>query len=183
MYVLMGAILCSSQDNSYECIKSSRFWPVKITPLLTNISNLEIAQSYIMSTVTLPLYVCTYNRGTYPNGVKKPYHWSFLIITGPGPNQGVAHQVHGMPGGFYYNGPEPVGDYTKSTTKVDIVEIGAIPIASLPLVKGVLDTVVIVKDEASDWNCQDWSKEAFAQMKAKGWVYQDFDAIKNWLKE
>jgi hypothetical protein len=55
------------------------------------------------------LYIVTYERGVYvASGKVKPYYWSYFIQieAKQGQNFGIAHQLRGMPGNFYYKGPE-----------------------------------------------------------------------------
>ncbi|EPS40936.1 hypothetical protein H072_5194 [Dactylellina haptotyla CBS 200.50] len=51
------------------------------------------------------LYLVTYTRGTdWQTHRTKAYHWAFLIeIDHP---KCIKHQLRGMPGGYYYPGPE-----------------------------------------------------------------------------
>ena len=65
--------------------------------------------------VKYPLYLATYDRGKYYTGLTKPYHWSYFIEVEVRGAEilGVAHQLRGMPGAFYYRGPEQV-DLAKS---------------------------------------------------------------------
>ncbi|KAF3938044.1 hypothetical protein ABW19_dt0201473 [Dactylella cylindrospora] len=52
-----------------------------------------------------PLYIVTYDRGTHwRTGRPKAYHWAFLIEFSS--TRGIKHQLRGMPGGYYYPGPE-----------------------------------------------------------------------------
>jgi hypothetical protein len=90
-----------------------------------------------------------------------------------------------MPGGFYYPGTEEttgVSNFGPGSME-EIVEIGAIPQDSVDAVEGILKQLEIVKDESAEWNCQSWTEAAFAVLKEKGWVYQDFKAVKDWVKE
>ncbi|KAK6527031.1 hypothetical protein TWF281_010226 [Arthrobotrys megalospora] len=51
------------------------------------------------------LYITTYDRGTHwETGRVKAYHWAFLIDLSP--SAGIKHQLRGMPGAYYYPGPE-----------------------------------------------------------------------------
>ncbi|KAK6508430.1 hypothetical protein TWF506_010522 [Arthrobotrys conoides] len=51
------------------------------------------------------LYIVTYDRGTHwDTGLVKAYHWAFLIELSP--STGLKHQLRGMPGAYYYPGPE-----------------------------------------------------------------------------
>lgn len=72
------------------------------------------------------LYLVTYDRGKYATtGETKPYYCLYFIqleIIGA-QNKGIAHQLCGMPGGFYYRGPEEV-DLAKSGSCKEELEIG-----------------------------------------------------------
>jgi hypothetical protein len=133
------------------------------------------------------LYLCTYTRGNHPTtGKVQPYHWVFFIAiqTREGERTGIAHQLRGMPGAFYYPGPEDVG-LGKSEPPKDMIEIGEVDDADLDKVHRILEEVWIDKFESSGWNCQDWSLDALAKLQQKNIVYTHLtrDGIKNWLKE
>lgn len=80
-----------------------------------------------------------------------------------GINLGIAHQLRGMPGAFYYMGPEEV-DLAKSRS----------------LKEELLNTV-----ESSGWNCQDWALEGLEKLRADGFIYDGYtrETVKAWLKE
>ncbi|KAH8749018.1 hypothetical protein F5883DRAFT_436167, partial [Diaporthe sp. PMI_573] len=110
-------------------------------------------------TITYSLYIVTYTRGTYTAGKRagktKPFHWSFFIHTAPvtgQANPGVAFQLRGMPGAFYYQGPEQV-DMGKSSSKKDIVEIGKLKGRDLNQISthinAILRAVKIERNESS----------------------------------
>ena len=83
-----------------------------------------------------PLYLVTETRGHYAvSGKVKPYHWSFFIQVGQDQTIGTAHQLHGMPGAFYYNGAEEVDLKTYETRKEQL-EIGEIDKSSPRLESG-----------------------------------------------
>ncbi|KAK6512336.1 hypothetical protein TWF481_001224 [Arthrobotrys musiformis] len=51
------------------------------------------------------LYIITYDRGTHwETGAVKAYHWTFMIELSA--TTGLKHQLRGMPGAYYYPGPE-----------------------------------------------------------------------------
>ncbi len=133
------------------------------------------------------LYLVTYDRGTYlSTGKAKPYHWSFFIqkeIKGT-MNLGVAHQLRGMPGAFYYKGPENV-DLNKSGSLKEELQIGEVDEAKLDVVNLRLKECRIDTVESSGWHCQDWALEGIDRLRAEGFVYESFtgDVVKNWLKE
>ncbi|KAK6349117.1 hypothetical protein TWF730_009874 [Orbilia blumenaviensis] len=53
------------------------------------------------------LYIITYDRGTHwETGRVKAYHWTFLIELSS--STGLKHQLRGMPGAYYYSGPEAI---------------------------------------------------------------------------
>jgi len=135
------------------------------------------------------LYLCTYIRGNHPITDKvQPYHWIFFIQTDieAERNNGIVHQLRGMPGGFYYQGPEEV-DLWKSELQrpKETVEIGELDDADLEKVHVILKSVQIDKSESSGWNCQDWSLDGFARLQREGFVYDYLtrEAVKTWLKE
>lgn len=131
------------------------------------------------------LYVVTYDRGRDYLGHIKPYHWSFFIDTDGILDSGIEHQLRGMPGGFYYVGAEPVQLLDTSNSMKNKLHIGEIPVTEVGSVEDMLTAVPIVKDEASDWNCQSWSGSALGLMAEKGWVMEGytFAVLKAWLKE
>ena len=133
------------------------------------------------------LYLVTYNRGTYLNtGTPKPYHWSFFIQKElkDSTNLGIAHQLRGMPGGYYYKGPEDV-DLYKSGSRKEEFEIGEVPAAKLDMVHRLLKECRIDTVESSGWNCQDWALEGLEKLRAEGFVEETYtnEAVKNWLRE
>lgn len=110
-----------------------------------------------VSKMTFALYFVTYSRGTYLNtGILKPYHWSFFVqkeLTGT-KNLGIAYQLRGMPGAFYYSGPEDV-DLNKSGSLKEELQIGEVDSPKLDLVHQRLKECRIDTVESSGWNCQD----------------------------
>ncbi|CAG9994448.1 unnamed protein product [Clonostachys byssicola] len=123
------------------------------------------------------LYLVTYDRGTYPTtGKVKPYHWSYFIQTDlrGNKNLGIAHQLRGMPGGFYYPGPEQL-DLVKSGSPKEELEIGEVDDSNLKRVHEILSSVRIETSESSGWNCQDWSLAGFEMLKEEGFVYKHFE--------
>ena len=98
--------------------------------------------------------------------------------------EGIVHQLRGMPGGFHYPGAEPVSKISSfgPGRMEDMVEIGEIPNEDVASIEGLLRQIDIIKDESSDWNCQDWTEVACVLLKGKGWVYQRIDTVKTWVK-
>ncbi|KAK3940422.1 hypothetical protein QBC46DRAFT_288348 [Diplogelasinospora grovesii] len=134
------------------------------------------------------LYLVTYDRGTYHTGKVKPYHWSYFIqinLSG-GKNAGIEHQLRGMPGNFYYPGPEDVDLSTidPSAFKQQL-EIGEVEDAKLDRTHQILKEIQIDPVESSGWNCQNWSLEGFGKLQEEGFTYDWLtkEAVKNWLKE
>jgi hypothetical protein len=128
------------------------------------------------------LYLVTYHRGTYLNtGTPKPYHWSFFVqkeLKGT-KNLGIAHQLRGMPGAFYYKGPEDV-DLNKSGSLKEELQIGEVDAAKLNLVYQRLEECRIDTVESSGWNCQDWAFEGLEKLRVEGFV--DGSYTKRWLR-
>jgi len=114
------------------------------------------------------LYLVTYDRGTYDTtGKVKPYHWSYFIqleLEG-GKNKGIAHQLRGYPGTFYYRGPESV-DLMKSGSLKEELEIGEVKESKFNRVHDILKNIPIDKSESSGWNCQDWALAGFEVLTA-----------------
>ncbi|KAI1167541.1 hypothetical protein F5B18DRAFT_444448 [Nemania serpens] len=132
-------------------------------------------------------YLVTYDRGTYSTtGKVKPYHWCYFIQTeiNGRKNLGIAHQLRGMPGAFYYTGPEMV-DLNISGSPKEELEIGEVNESVLSKIHEILKEVRIDKVESSGWNCQDWTLDGFDKLKAEGFVYDYLtpDAVKTWLRE
>ncbi|GJN80293.1 hypothetical protein VFPFJ_01553 [Purpureocillium lilacinum] len=133
------------------------------------------------------IYLVTYDRGTNSVTDKiNPYHWAYFIqveLTS-GENMGIAHQLRGMPGSFYYKGPEKV-DLSKSGRLKEELEVGEVGSSKIQRVHDILKTVRIDKVESSGWNCQDWALEGFDLLKAEGFIYDHMEAnaVKAWLKE
>ncbi|KAJ9130692.1 hypothetical protein NKR23_g12089 [Pleurostoma richardsiae] len=133
------------------------------------------------------LYLVTYDRGTYATtGKVKPYHWSFFVqleVRGA-QNLGIAHQLRGMPGAFYYKGPEEV-DLAKSGSRKEELELGEVDDSELGRVHEILSQVRIDTVESSGWNCQDWALDGLERLKEEGFIYEYLtgEAVKNWLRE
>ncbi|OIW30776.1 hypothetical protein CONLIGDRAFT_679534 [Coniochaeta ligniaria NRRL 30616] len=133
------------------------------------------------------LYLVTYDRGTYDTtGKVKPHHWSFFIqkeVNG-GKDMGIAHQLHGMPGAFYYTGPE-VLDLAESGPRKEELEIGEVDDSRLCRVHEILQQVRIDTVESSGWNCQDWALDGLERLKEEGFVYDYLtqETVKHWLRE
>ena len=141
----------------------------------------------------LTFYIVTFDRGTYlQTGVPKPYHWAFFIQTHVSTvkNAGIAHQLHGMPGAFFYAGPEDVvvdddDDWAPSCGTREQLEIGVIEEDQLAKVHALLKTCRIDESESSGWNCQDWTLDGFSKLRAEGLVDASLtpEIIRNWLRE
>ena len=138
--------------------------------------------------MTHTLSIATYYRGTHwQTGKIKPYHWSFFIYTGPKDDPsapGVVHQLHGMPGAFYYVGPENVS-LRRSTARKLTLDVGEVPENKLNRITEILEQVNVVKDESSPWNCQDWSLEGLEKLAEEGFVDEGYtrEVVKYWLRE
>ncbi len=134
------------------------------------------------------LYLTTYDRGEYHTGIKKPYHWSYFIemhVQGNGV-QGIEHQLRGMPGGFYYVGPEPVTfDLAQPNNLREKLEIGEVDESLLNRLHEIFGKLWIDTVESSGWNCQNWSLDWFEKLKQEGIVYSYLtpESVKGWLKE
>ncbi|KAF7513308.1 hypothetical protein GJ744_009729 [Endocarpon pusillum] len=133
------------------------------------------------------LYLVTYDRGTYLNtGKSKPYHWSFFIQKEikSAVNLGIAHQLRGMPGAFFYKGPEEM-DLNESGPLKEELQIGEVDAAKLDLVHERLKECGIDAVESSGWNCQDWALEGLEKLRAEGFVDETYtqEVVRNWLKE
>jgi hypothetical protein len=106
-------------------------------------------------------YLLTFDRGTHPlTGVVKPYHWMYFIETEVRDltSRGYAFQLRGMPGGFYYPGPETLDPASELGEPKDRLEVGQVDDSDiLDCIHEIMADVEIVKDEASSWNCQDWA--------------------------
>lgn len=133
------------------------------------------------------LSISSYYRGQdWESGEIKPFHWAFFIHTGDKhdpQSPGIAHQLRGMPGGFYYRGPE-AASLKRSTALKETLEIGQVPDNKLDKITELFRSVEIVKDETSPWNCQDWSLDALMILQAEGFVDEQYsqEAVKNWLR-
>ena len=136
------------------------------------------------------LYILTYDRGTYSlTGKVKPYHWSYLIKRGnEGNEQSSSYfQLRGMPGGFYYPGPEHLSDVVmqQAGDVKDKLEVGEVNRADMDKMNDVLAGLEIVKDESSGWSCQDWALAGLAKLREEGIVYEHMtvEVVRSWLKE
>jgi hypothetical protein len=73
-----------------------------------------------------PLFIVTYDRGERWDDPtkKKPFHWSFFLKTSGPAGEGLAFQLRGMPGAFYYSGEERV-NINSSRSKNEELEVGS----------------------------------------------------------
>jgi hypothetical protein len=149
---------------------------------------------------THTLYIVTYDRGLHPvTGETKPYHWAYFLDSNhPSSDssdpRGIIFQLRGMPGGFYYPGPEQLGisqDGGAGEMR-DKLEVGEVKVDKggdvggvVESINAVLKEVEIVRDESAGWNCQDWTLEGFERLKGMGIVYGHLkaDGVRGWLKE
>jgi len=132
-------------------------------------------------------YIVTYDRGVYATtGKVKPYHWSYFvqIEASQGRNLGIAHQLRGMPGNFYYKGPEQV-DLNKSGSRKEELEVGEVEESKLDRIHEILKEILIDGSESSGWNCQNWALDGLEKLREEGFIYSYLtkDALENWLKE
>jgi hypothetical protein len=136
----------------------------------------------------LTIYLVTYDCGQHGlTGATQPCHWSYFTQTDikkSGESSGIAHQLHGMPGSFNYQGPEEVPNLAKSGPLNGELEIGEIDADRLDRVHDILSKVSIDLDESTRWNCQNWALVGFEGLKKEGFVYEHLDAIavNNWLR-
>ncbi|KAL9104744.1 MAG: hypothetical protein Q9163_000356 [Psora crenata] len=119
-----------------------------------------------------PLLLVTYDRGLHWQSQKpKPYHWAFFIKTESVGYEvlGTVHQLRGMPGAFYYGGPEQ----------------GEVESEKMDKVTEKLRAIPIEKNEASSRNCQGWSLAALDVLRKEGFIDDQYtnEVIKNWLRE
>ncbi|KAK4032342.1 hypothetical protein C8A01DRAFT_41222 [Parachaetomium inaequale] len=107
---------------------------------------------------------------------------------------GIIFQLRGMPGGFYYPGPENLGATQDGgpgelRDKLEAGEVGvdesAGTQAAVDKIDGILKGVDVVKDESAAWNCQNWALEGFELLKKAGVVYGHLggEGVRGWLKE
>lgn len=142
----------------------------------------------------LDIYFVTYNRSFYTAGPKagkqKPFHWPFFIPTGRklGRNPGIAFQLRGMPGDFYYGGPEMIDDLDKSSSKEAELQIGEITTQDVEKAKKAVDNVLkrvgIKQDESSHWNCQNWALMGSKKLEEAKVLdpWNTPEGIKAWLR-
>lgn len=132
------------------------------------------------------LYIFTYDRERYHTGEVKPYHWSFFIEKeSVGSSRlGIEHQLRGMPGSFYYPGPENV-ELEKLQPRKNELDVGQLDSSELAEIHDILKLIRIDKVESSGWNCQDWTLDAMAKLQERGVVYDYItkEQVRNWLKE
>lgn len=96
-----------------------------------------------------PLFIVTYDRGErWDDNTKKPFHWVFFLKTGNTAGEGLAFQLRGMPGNFYYSGEERV-NINASGSKEDELEIGVVPQDKYARLKELLAAAPITTDESS----------------------------------
>lgn len=135
------------------------------------------------------LSIVAYRRGVHwQSNKEKPYHWLLFIRTGDGDDaaeQGIAHQLHGMPGGFHYDGPESILDINKPIAKFLQVDIGCIPREQLDTVTRVCHLVDVIRDESAEWNCQSWTVAVVEDLKKFGYIdsWVDEAYLRGVLKE
>ena len=159
-----------------------------ITPkALSNFSSRDMDPSSFHTGMAYTLYLITYDRVTYLNtGTPKPYHWSFFIqkeLRGT-TNLGIEYQLRGMPGAFYYPGPEDV-DLANSASVKEELQIGKVDAAKLDLVHQRLKECRIETVESSGWNCQHWTLEGLEMLRAERFVDATYteEVVRNWLRE
>jgi hypothetical protein len=81
-----------------------------------------------MSDLSYLLLLCIYDRGEDPFDPtkKKAYYWLFVLVIDVAKRNGLAFQLRGMPGEFYYSGEEQV-NIDGSLRKNNELEIGTVP--------------------------------------------------------
>ncbi|KAG7285051.1 hypothetical protein NEMBOFW57_009671 [Staphylotrichum longicolle] len=144
-------------------------------------------------------YLVTYDRGLHPlTHAPKTHHWAYFLeldaATAPEPT-GVIFQLRGMPGGFYYPGPEEDMGISQIGAPGELrerLEIGEVDVKDQGGISGVVDKidavlkkVGVVKDEGAAWNCQDWAMGGLEGLKMLRVVYESLneEGIKGWLRE
>ncbi|KAH6623174.1 hypothetical protein F5144DRAFT_632562 [Chaetomium tenue] len=143
---------------------------------------------------TLSLSLITYDRGPHPlTNTPRPHHWAYFLDTGT--ERGTIFQLRGMPGGFYYPGPEDLdmaqgGEVGGVVGKLEVGELkmeveGDGVEGVVEVIHGVLKGVPVVVDESAEWNCQDWALEGLEGLKGVGVVHEELgrERVKAWLKE
>jgi hypothetical protein len=134
-----------------------------------------------------PLYIVTFDRGLHHQTLKpKPYHWAFFIKTSTIEHEmlGIAHQLRDMPGAFHYSAPE-AEDLGKSGSKKQVLETGSVEAAKMGGINEILRMDPVEKNEASGWNCQNWSLVALECLRREGFIDDQYtnEMIKYWLRE
>jgi hypothetical protein len=134
------------------------------------------------------LYLITYDRGLHPVTNKcMPYHWLYFVQTGANNEAiGIAHQLRGMPGGFYYPGPEDMNPLEPSSiAPKEQLEVGELDDSNLVETNQIFKEIWIDTSESSGWNCQNWSLDGFDRLKDGGFTHEYLtqEAVRYWLKE
>lgn len=134
------------------------------------------------------VYLLAFDRGTHPlTGKVKPYHWMYFVQTEVRDGKPWSHvfQLRGMPGGFYYPGPETMNPAAELGEPLEKLEIGEVD-ASSPLdIHEVMKEIRIVEDEASSGNCQDWALADLGRLREEGLVYDHIseEVVRSWLRD
>ncbi|PPQ84134.1 hypothetical protein CVT25_003348 [Psilocybe cyanescens] len=142
-----------------------------------------------------PITILAYTRGVHwQTKLPKPYHWALFIRTGNSTSTGITHQLHGMPGAFHYDGPEPSSstapDPLLLAAKRNEVDIGSVPPDKVDLVAQICSAIPIDQtedpsDSESGWNCQSWTVSVVQEMKKEGfvdeWITEEY--LRGFLKE
>ncbi|KAF2223511.1 hypothetical protein BDZ85DRAFT_110478 [Elsinoe ampelina] len=134
----------------------------------------------------LTLKLAAYHRGMDVYERVRQYHWSFFIVTSiEAHTYGIAHQLRGMPGAFFYRGPEPGVALDKSSMLKHELDVGEIEASKIDRVHEILSTVSIDQVESSGWNCQNWAIDGFLKLQQEGLAYDHLtvEQIKNWFRE
>lgn len=133
-----------------------------------------------------PLFIVTYDRGERWDDPtkKKPFHWSFFLQTNGPASEGLAFQLRGMPGAFYYSGEERV-NINSSRSKNGELEVGFIAVDKFDRFKQLLAAAPITNVESSRWNCQDWSLSVLDSFRREGFIEEQYpnNVIQYWLRE
>lgn len=135
------------------------------------------------------LYVVTYERAPHPlTRQPRPRHWAFFLEPPNTPGdtrpyspkdaanpRGIILQLRGMPGGFYYPGPEQL-DMSQGGEPgwlFERLEVGEVDEGDIAAVHETLAAVDVVKDESAGWNCQDWAMAGVDKLReaGKGWIH------------
>lgn len=120
-----------------------------------------------MADNTLNVVVAQYTRSRFYGNKKLPYAWVIALVNEL--NEGPVYQLSGTPPDSKYLGPYNVNDITESGAYRGHVVLGTVNANQVDQIGTIMSSLIIYNDR-SDWNCQNWVLSGLRRLQSAGFI-------------